>query len=133
MYEWFIMGVCVNVAVVVGMMIFWTVVITRMGENEFDKLGYLIRTHNIISNTNYIVLLNLLIPFYSIYTSYIEITLFKKIFNHTADSIIELVIEVDKYKLFKAISPLSHLIYIFKYLTLLSKLNSYLKLPLTLS
>ena len=102
MYEWFIMGVCVNVAVVVGMMIFWTVVITRMGENEFDKLGYLIRTHNIISNTNYIVLLNLLIPFYSIYTSYIEITLFKKIFNHTADSIIELVIEVDKYKLFKA-------------------------------
>ena len=102
MYEWFIVGVCVNITILIGMMIFWAIVITRMGEKEFDKLGYLLRTHKVISNTNYIVLLNLLIPFYSIYTSYIEITLFKKIFNHTADSIIELVIEVDKYKLFKA-------------------------------
>ncbi len=102
MYEWLIVGVCVNIVILVYMIIFWTVVITRVSENEFDKLGYLIRTHKIISNTNYIVLLNLLIPFYSIYISYIEITLFKKIFNHTADSIIELVIEVDKYKLFKA-------------------------------
>lgn len=102
MYEWFIVGVCVNIAILVGMMIFWVIVITKMNEKEFDKLGYLIRTHKVMTNTNYIVLLNLLIPFYSIYTSYIEITLFKKIFNHTADSIIELVIEVDKYKLFKA-------------------------------
>ena len=102
MYELFIVGVFVNIAFLVGIMIFWVIVITKMDEKEFDKLGYLIRTHKVMTNTNYIFLLNLLIPFYSIYTSYIEITLFKKIFNHTADSIIELVIEVDKYKLFKA-------------------------------
>ena len=102
MYEWFIVGVCVNIAILVGMMIFWGIVITKMDEKEFDKLVYLIRTHKVISNTNYIVLLNLLIPFYSMYTSYVEITLFKKIFNRTADSIVTLLIEVDKYKLFKA-------------------------------
>lgn len=102
LYEYFIIGIITNFIILFLMSIFWLSVLFKIGVAEVEKLKYELQNDEILSNKSHISLLNYLIPFYTLYTTFIEIKIYNRYFNYTAESLINIMILSDKYKIFRA-------------------------------
>lgn len=102
LYEYFIIGIITNFVILFLMSIFWLYILFKIGVTEVEKLKYELENNDLLSNKSIVSWLNYLIPFYTLYTTYVEIKIYNRYFNYTAESLINIMILSDKYKIFRA-------------------------------
>lgn len=93
------MGIIANAIAFVLNIITGIYLASTIGIVELEKLANTTREEWV--EYNFSSLLHFFIPFFVVYLVIIEILLIKKYFNSTAESIIFIIKELDKYKIFK--------------------------------